>query len=287
MYSTKRVTELKALGFLLQNDKEHFSIRFLSKAGNMTSEEMINIAHIANKYGRGYMGFTTRLSVEVPWIHGDNVDALMEEAKALGLRHGGTGKKLRPLTSCKGTICLHGNIDTQGLCNKLSDKEFGEDTPHKTKIGISGCANNCAKANLNDIGIIGVTVPEFILDKCVGCGVCAKSCRQNALTVVDRKIVFDKSKCVDCGNCVRACKPGAAVAKEKGARIHIGGRFGRGYRFGTDLGKVFKEEEIFDAVEKILTYYRENGQPMERISYVMDRVGEEKVVKDILKLLTI
>ncbi len=285
MYSTKRITELKALGFLLQNDKEHFSIRFLSRAGNMTTEEMINVAHIANKYGKGYMGFTTRLSVEVPWIHGDDVDALMEEAKSLGLRHGGTGKKLRPLTSCKGTICLHGNIDTQGLCNRLSDKEFGEATPHKTKIGISGCANNCAKANLNDIGIIGVTVPEFILDKCVGCGICVKSCRQNALTVVDKKIVFDKSKCVNCGNCVRVCKPGAVLAKEKGAKIHIGGRFGRGYRFGTDLGKIFKEEELFDAVEKILTYYRENGQSMERISYVMDRVGEEKVIKDILEIL--
>ena len=285
MYSTKRVAELKALGFLLQNDKEHFAVRFLSKAGNMTAEEMVNVAHIAKKYGRGYMGFTTRLSEEVPWIHGDDVDALIEEAKALGLKHGGTGKRLRPLVSCKGTICLHGNIDTQGLCNKLSEKEFGQDTPHKTKIGISGCANNCAKANLNDIGIIGVTVPEFILDKCVGCGMCAKSCRQKALTVVDRKIVIDRSKCVDCGNCVRACKPGAAVAKEKGARIHVGGRFGRAHRFGTDLGRVFKEEELFDAVESILTYYRETGEPMERISYVMDRIGEEKVVADMLERL--
>ena len=77
MYSTKRVAELKALGFLLQNDKEHFAVRFLSKAGNMTAEEMVNVAHIAKKYGRGYMGFTTRLSVEVPWIHGDDVDALI------------------------------------------------------------------------------------------------------------------------------------------------------------------------------------------------------------------
>ena len=285
MYSSKRVTELKGLGFLLQNDKEHFAIRFLSKAGNFTAEEMIHISRIAEKYGRGYMGLTTRLSIEVPWIHGDDVEALMKEAKDLGLKHGGTGKKLRPLTACKGTICLHGNIDTQGLCNALSEKEFGEATPHKTKIGISGCANNCAKANLNDIGIIGVTIPEFHLGKCTGCGMCAKNCRQNALTVVNKKIVFDEEKFVYCVNCVRACKFCAETAKEKGAKIHIGGRFGRGYRFGTDLGKVYKEEEIFEAVEKILVYYRENGQPMERISHVMDRIGEEKVLEDITKIL--
>lgn len=285
MYSNQRITELKGLGFLLQNDKEHFAVRFISRAGNFTSEEIVHISELANKYGKGYIGLTTRLSIEIPWIHGDKVDELMEEAKAMGLVHGGTGKKLRPLTSCKGTICLHGNIDTQGLCNRLSDKEFGEATPHKTKIGISGCANNCAKANLNDIGIIGLTIPQFDTDKCVGCGMCVKSCRQKALEVVDRKVVFDSSKCVNCGNCVRACKIGAATAKDKGAKIYIGGRFGRGYRFGTDIGIVFKEEELYDAVEKILTYYRENGQPMERISHVMDRMGEEKVVNDILEIL--
>ncbi|MEG1256099.1 4Fe-4S binding protein [Clostridium sp.] len=285
MYSNQRITELKGLGFLLQNDKEHFSVRFLSRAGNMTSEEMINVSHIAKKYGRGYMGFTTRLSVEVPWIHGDNVDKLIEEAKSLGLKHGGTGKKLRPLTSCKGTICLHGNIDTQGLCNRLSDKEFGESTPHKCKIGISGCANNCAKANLNDIGIIGLTIPSYNDDKCVGCGICIKGCRQGALKLVDKKIQFDRSKCVNCGGCVRSCKPGAFTIKETGAKIFIGGRFGRAYRFGTDLGQVFKEDEIFDVVEKILTYYRENGESLERISYVMDRLGEEAVINGILKTL--
>ena len=42
---------------------------------------------------------------------------------------------------------------------------------------------------------------------------------------------------------------------------------------------------MFDAVESILTYYRETGEPMERISYVMDRIGEEKVVADMLERL--
>ena len=48
----KRQNELKALGFLLQNDKEHFSVRILSKAGNYTTEEMKNINYLADKYER-------------------------------------------------------------------------------------------------------------------------------------------------------------------------------------------------------------------------------------------
>ena len=168
----KRQNELKALGFLLQNDKEHFSVRILSKAGNYTTEEMKNINYLADKYGRGYVGVTTRLQLEIPWIKDTDVESFMEEAKKLGLRHGGTGRKVRPLVSCKGTVCLHGNINTQEICRQLEEKYFAADMNHKFKINIAGCANNCSKVNINDIGIIGRNVPEFNLEKCVGCGLC-------------------------------------------------------------------------------------------------------------------
>ena len=80
----KRQNELKALGFLLQNDKEHFSVRILSKAGNYTTEEMKNINYLADKYGRGYVGVTTRLQLEIPWIKDTDVESFMEEAKKIG-----------------------------------------------------------------------------------------------------------------------------------------------------------------------------------------------------------
>ena len=213
MVNAQRQKELKALGCLLQNDKEHFAIRLLGRAGNFTVQELRDIAMLAEKYGRGYVGETTRLQVEIPWIKDEDVEKFLEEAKSLGLRHGGTGQKVRPLIACKGTVCLHGNIDTQEICRKLEDKYFGTDTPHKCKIGVVGCANNCAKANINDIGILGRTIPEFNLDKCVGCGLCVKSCRQKALEVVDKKVVQNKDLCVDCGECVRVCKLQAATAK--------------------------------------------------------------------------
>lgn len=281
--SKVRQKELKGLGFLLQNDKEHFAVRFLSRAGNYTTEELKNLNYLADKYGRGYMGVTTRLQMEIPWIKDENAEKVMEEAKMLGLRHGGTGMKIRPLVACKGTVCLHGNIDTQEICRQLETRYFATDTPAKCKIGIVGCANNCAKANINDIGIMGRTVPHFNLDKCVGCGLCVSGCRQNAIEVVDKKIVYDKDKCVNCGGCVRECNLGAAVAEEKGAEIFVGGRFGRGMRIGTSLGKIFKEDEIIGIVDKIMAYYRENGKAKERISAVINRIGEEKFIQDILK----
>ncbi|GAA0078376.1 4Fe-4S binding protein [Clostridium sp. CTA-5] len=280
--NAKRQKELKTLGFLLQNDKEHFAVRFLGRAGNFTVGELNNINCIAQKYGKGYCGMTTRLQIEVPWIKDNDVELVIEEAKKLGLRHGGTGQKVRPLVSCKGTVCLHGNINTQEICRQLEDKYFGTNTPHKCKIAVVGCANNCAKANINDIGIIGRTVPEFILDNCVGCGMCVKSCRQKALEMVDKKVVYNKDLCVDCGGCVRTCKTKAILPKEKGGEIFIGGRFGRGIRIGDSLGKIFKEEELIPMVDKIMKYYREIGNQGERISGVLDRVGKDEFINNVL-----
>ncbi|WP_294352953.1 4Fe-4S binding protein [uncultured Clostridium sp.] len=281
--SKKRQSEMKGLGFLLQNDKEHYAVRILGRAGNFTTEELKNINYLADKYGRGYVGMTTRLQIEIPWIKDEDVEKFIEEAKKLGLRHGGTGLKVRPLIACKGTVCLHGNINTQEVCRQLEDKYFGTDAPAKTKIGIVGCANNCAKANINDIGIMGRSIPKFLTDKCVGCGMCVKECRQKALKIVDGKIVYNKELCVECGECVRTCRLGAVEAKEKGAEIFIGGRFGRGMSIGTSLGKIFREDEIINVVDKIMEYYKKEGQHRERICAVMDRVGKEKFIEEVLK----
>lgn len=279
----KRQNEMKSLGFLLQNDKEHYAVRLLGRAGNFTTEEMKNINYLADKYGRGYIGMTTRLQVEIPWVKDEEAEKFMEEAKALGIRHGGTGLKVRPLVACKGSVCLHGNIDTQEVCRQLEEKYFGADAPAKTKIGIVGCANNCAKANINDIGVMGRTVPKFNFNKCVGCGLCVKECRQKALEVVNKKVTFNEELCVKCGECVRTCKLGAVEAKEKGAEIFVGGRFGRGMSIGTSLGKIFKEDEIVNVVDKIMDYYKREGKHRERICNVMDRIGTEKFIQEVLK----
>lgn len=289
MFNQKQVTELKSLGFLMQKDKQHFSVRFLSKAGNFTTEEISHISEVANKFGKGYMGITSRMCIEVPWINWENVENVIEYAKNVGLKHGGTGKKLRPIVACKGTICQHGNIDTQALAGELHEKLFFTLKTHaKCKVGIVGCANNCIKANLNDIGILGYTVPKFNYDKCVGCGMCIKSCRQKALTLdtENKKVILDRDKCVDCGCCVRACRPGGFTVEDQGAKIFIGGRFGRGYSMGTCLPIRFKEDKVIESIEKILNYYIENGEDGERISKMMDRLGEEKVINDLVNILS-
>ena len=49
---------------------------------------------------------------------------------------------------------------------------------------------------------------------CIGCRICEKYCRHDAVKVIDRKAVIDYSKCVGCGQCVAVCQKDAAVVKD-------------------------------------------------------------------------
>ena len=82
-----------------------------------------------------------------------------------GLYTGGTGSRVRPIVPCKGTVCVHGLIDTQALARELHEKFYlgwyDVKLPHKFKIGIGGCPNNCIKPSLNDFGIMGQRCPPM------------------------------------------------------------------------------------------------------------------------------
>ena len=67
--------------------------------------------------------------------------------------------------------------------------------PHKFKIAVGGCPNNCVKPDLNDVGIIGQRIPNVNADVCKGCKKCAieAACPNKVAKVVDGKIQIDKN----------------------------------------------------------------------------------------------
>ena len=134
---------------------------------------------------------TTRLTVEIQGIPYRNVDALIQFLAMAGLETGGTGSKVRPIVSCKGTTCQYGLIDAYSVSEEIHERFYkgyrDVKLPHKFKIAVGGCPNNCVKPNLNDLGIIGQKVPVLNTDKCRGCKVCSveRSCPMKAVKIVD------------------------------------------------------------------------------------------------------
>ncbi|MCQ2433361.1 MAG: 4Fe-4S binding protein [Clostridia bacterium] len=287
--TNEQITAVKGRGFLINRGTECFSGRVVPAGGTYSAEELSVIAECAKRYGSGKIAFTSRLCAEIvgiPYEKIDEADAFLAEN---GLHFGGTGAKVRPITSCKGTTCVYGNIDTQGLAAKLHERFYvGMGTmklPHKFKIGVGGCPNSCMKPSLNDVGIEGHKVFTFNEDLCRGCGKCAieAKCPSRAVTKRDGKAYIDSGKCLKCGVCVGKC-PFGAVPKtaESACMIYVGGTWGKSRREGTALPGYFSEEEIPAIIEKIMLWYKENGYQKERLGMTVDRVGTDKLMNAIL-----
>ena len=61
------------------------------------------------------------------------------------------------MKTCVGSeFCRFGTQDSTGLGIKLERRLWGSWTPHKVKLGVSGCPRNCAEATCKDVGIVCV-----------------------------------------------------------------------------------------------------------------------------------
>ena len=282
MLTNEQITSVKARGFLRNRGTECFSGRVVTVAGLFTPEELHAIAECAEKFGNGKVVFTARLAAEIVGIPYDKIPCAEAFMAEHGLHFGGTGAKVRPVTACKGTTCVYGNIDTQEIARIIYDKFYvgmrNVKLPHKFKIGVGGCPNSCMKPSLNDVGIEGCRAFSYYGELCRGCKRClvAESCPTEAVSIVDGKAVINSDKCTRCGVCVGKC-PFGAVPKEAKAvcRVFVGGTWGKTQRMGTLLGGAYSKDEIPTVIEKVMLWYKENGYTKERLGAAIDRLGAD------------
>ncbi|MBQ1984794.1 MAG: (4Fe-4S)-binding protein [Clostridia bacterium] len=281
------MASVKGRGFLLNRGTESFSGRIVAPGAVFTAKDLMTISEIAEKYGSGKVGFTSRLSAEVVGIPFDKIEEACAYAAERGLYFGGTGAKIRPITACKGTTCVYGNYDTQALAKEIHENYYigwsKVQLPHKFKIGVGGCPNSCMKPSLNDFGVEGRKVPKFDSELCRGCKICAveKACPSKAAHVENGKLVIGEN-CLSCGVCTGKC-PFNAVAPESETvyRIYVGGTWGKSTRMGTPLTRFVTREEIAPVLEKTMLWFKENAFAKERLGKAIDRLGFEKFEADI------
>ena len=281
----EQIAKVKGYGCL--RDKRYddvFNVRVITRNGRISTDEQRAIAEAADKFGSGFVAMTTRLTIEIQGVPYDNIPALMDFLEKHGLETGGTGPKVRPVVSCKGTTCVFGLIDTFSLSEKIHNRFYvgyhRVTLPHKFKIAVGGCPNNCVKPELNDIGIIGQRPHMIDLDKCRGCGKCSVelACPMKAVSVQDGKVYVDSAICNNCGRCISKCPFGAFDRSESGYRMYIGGRWGKKSAVARPLGKLFRtEDEILDAIERAIIIFRDEGIKGERFADTIERLGFDYV----------
>lgn len=280
------IKRVKGLGCL--RDKRYpdvFNVRVITVNGKMTAEKHIAVAQASLLYGSGEVAMTTRLTLEIQGVKYENIEALREYLAKHGLTTGGTGAKVRPVVSCKGTTCVFGLCDTFSLSEKIH-KRFYEgyhhvSLPHKFKIAVGGCPNNCVKPDLNDIGIIGQRIPAFDTEKCRACKVCAveKACPVGGTALADG-VIARTPECNNCGRCASSCPFGVTESYTYAYKMFLGGRWGKKAARGTPLTRLFySEEEVLETVEKVILFYRSEGLPGERFADTLARLGMEYITK--------
>ena len=285
-----QIAKVKGLGCL--RDKRYadiFNVRVITRNGKITSDEQRTVAEAADRFGSHEVTLTTRLTLEIQGVPYDKIPELILFLKECGLETGGTGAKVRPIVSCKGTTCQFGLIDTFALSEKIHERFYvgchDVALPHKFKIAVGGCPNNCVKPDLNDLGIIGQRVFTPDLDKCRGCKKCAveAACPMKAASLVDGKIHIDPSKCNNCGRCTGKCPFGAFERASEGYKVCIGGRWGKKTAMGRPLSKLFTaEDEVLAVIDKAIALFRDEGVKGERFADTVARLGFENVEKKLL-----
>ena len=282
MLTKEQIMSVKGRGFLQNRGTECFSGRVVAAAGVYTPGELRAIAECAEKFGSGKVNFTSRLSAEIVGIPFEKISEAENFMADNGLHFGGTGAKVRPVTACKGTTCVFGNIDTQAIAKVIHEKFYigmrDVKLPHKFKIGVGGCPNSCMKPSLNDVGVEGCKAFSFDYELCRGCKRClvAESCPSKAVSVLSGKAIIDENKCTKCGVCVGKCPFGAAPKEaESACRIFVGGTWGKTQRMGTLLSKLYTCDEIPSVIEKVMLWYKENGFARERLGATIDRLGKD------------
>lgn len=283
--SAEDIKKVKGQGFLQNRGTEKFSGRIITENGVLTAAQMTNLAQAAEKFGNGTVAFTSRLTVELPGVPYDSIEELQAFVAQEGMITGGTGAKVRPVVACKGTTCVFGLYDTQGLAKEIHTRFYegyhSVTLPHKFKIAVGGCPNNCVKPDLNDLGIVGQRVPEVDKETCRGCGKCGveAGCPMKAAKVVGGVLDIDRTVCNNCGRCLTKCPFGSMRSGDTLYKVYVGGRWGKQYRIGTPLGRLFTREEVLDVVEKAILLFKSKGETGERFGTTVERLGMEKVEK--------
>jgi nitrite reductase (NADH) large subunit len=123
--------------------------------GEITPEKLIAIGEVAREFGL-YTKITGGQRIDMfgarveqlPQIWKRLVDAGMESGHAYG-------KALRTVKSCVGsTWCRYGVQDSVAMAVDLELRYRGLRSPHKIKMGVSGCQRECAEARAKDVGVI-------------------------------------------------------------------------------------------------------------------------------------
>lgn len=284
--------------------EESCFVRVLMPGGGFLSTSLVReICELAERFGSGLIDFTTTAgTVEIKEVRREDLKLLIQELNARGLDVGSGGDDIRHMECCIGPArCEHAVIDTIGLHRALGmatleDQQFPR-FPHKFKIRIAGCPNDCIRAvQRADLAIVGVfrdlpQIDEQGLSAQAGnegdlLRHLSEFCPTGALQLIDGGLKIDDTcnRCMACMNRCAAIRPGV----ERGVAILAGGKLGHRGASGAQMARAIVPfmpvtppdySEIKEILYRILDVWDEHGHRKERLGDFILRIGFDKFLE--------
>jgi sulfite reductase alpha subunit len=269
-----------------------------------TTDKLRQLCDVWDKHGSGLTN-----------LHGATGDIILlgaptkalqpcfDDLAEIGFDLGGSGSDMRTPSCCVGPgRCEYACIDTLELLYNIT-MEFQSELhrpmfPYKSKIKISGCANDCVAAlPRSDISVIGtwrddiqvnpdgvayhaengVDIQAEVIDLCpTGC------MDWDAET---RTVSIENQECNRCMHCINILPRGLRPGKDRGATILVGGKapIVKGALLSWVIVPFMKMEPPFDEIkeliENIWEWWDENGKMRERLGELINRLGMRAFLK--------
>jgi anaerobic sulfite reductase subunit C len=289
-------------GWRITKDRNLTCLRIRVPGGHLPVELLPLIQEISERFGNGKLHLTTRQGFEIPGIpfeHMEEINALLSplieelevkagveiDAPSMGYPSAGT----RNVVACIGNkVCANAVFDTTALAKEI-ERTIYPNNPH-VKIAVTGCPNDCIKAHLQDIGILGQVEPIYDARRCIGCQACVKNCHKvstGALSFVNNKVKKDDSRCLGCGECVLKCPTAAWTRGGQYYRVVIMGRTGKkNPRLAAGFLEWAEREVVLKLCANLYNYidrHIDRSLPKEHVGYIVDRTGYNVFKEEVLQ----
>ncbi|MDY6990134.1 MAG: dissimilatory-type sulfite reductase subunit beta [Thermodesulfobacteriota bacterium] len=276
----------------------------------MSVSHIREIMEIADKYGDGYVRWTTRNNVEFMVDSKDKAMALKADVMArkqpggcYKFPVGGTGAGITNIVHTQGWIHCHTPAtDASGTVKATMDEVFDDFTsmklPAKLRISMACCLNMCGAVHCSDIAILGYhrkppMLDHEYLDKMCEIPLAVAACPTAAIKPAKVEVNGEKvnsvkvneERCMFCGNCYTMC-PSMPLADTEGDGIVLmaGGKISN----RIDAPKFSKVVVAFipnemprwptmtKTIKKMVEVYSADANKYERFGQWAERIGWEK-----------
>lgn len=164
---------LHLVGLYTVRQPGYFMLRTKIPGGRLTAEQARTLGEIADEFatapdeyggsdqnpifGDGFLDITTRQGVQMHWIETEDVPDIWDRYEAVGLTTiQASGNTLRNVVTCPAAGLADETIDVRHLAADVADAFEGSqryaNLPRKFKVSLSGCHENCGRAEVQDLG---------------------------------------------------------------------------------------------------------------------------------------